>query len=166
MEEKAAETWPRVVSALQEKHRGAPVVHFTSATLAGVSLPLARYAVVVCGWQDAGDRPLLRRLHRRLRAVVWGMVTASDEAQALKLVTDTAQPLSVQRVLSGTEDVDVRRFSQLSTAFSELRPGTAVEGCAGSVTRLAPFDRRDAPFLVSRILAEVRFLLIKYISLF
>lgn len=78
-------------------------------------------------WHECGEA-YVRAIHRLTRGldpthpfsdVVWGVITAHDEAGAVTIAEET-EPLAVRRVVSGTvEGVDLRAF-QSGVAFNEL----------------------------------------------
>jgi zinc protease len=132
-----AAAWPRVLAALEHKHCafGVTTVVISSAesvdsdetTSALRHLTSLRNVVFVARWHECGEA-YVRAIHRLTRGldpthpfsdVVWGVITAHDEAGAVTIAEET-EPLAVRRVVSGTvEGVDLRAF-QSGVAFNEL----------------------------------------------
>ena len=138
--DKTLNMWGSVVLALSEKYNKAPIFNYEE-TVAETKSKLQtcgcclRHVAFVAHWSECGEQ-FVRSIHRLTRSidgrspfsdVIWGIITGYDESEALKMVTETNKPLTIQHVVSGSvEGVDLRAF-QSGVAFNELVQRHSVE---------------------------------------
>ena len=102
--------WRGVVDALLKKHDGTLVAYDASVdeSLAALKKQFPRHVCFVARPEEAG-RAFVAQVHRLTRRLdddpytdaLWGILTGYDAAAALR-IAETAEPLVVRRVSSGT----------------------------------------------------------------
>jgi len=103
--------WRGVVDALLKKHDGTLVAYDASVdeSLAALKKQFPRHVCFVARPEEAG-RAFVAQVHRLTRRLdddpytdaLWGILTGYDAAAALR-IAETAEPLVVRRVASGTD---------------------------------------------------------------
>ena len=137
---KTSNLWGAVVKALSDKHGEAPILSYNhnisdiKSALQSLG-PCLRHVAFVAHWSECGER-YVRSIHSLtceidsrspFSDVIWGVITGYNELEALKMVTETEQPLTIRHVVSGSvEGVDLRAFES-GIAFNELIKDHSVE---------------------------------------
>ncbi len=146
-ETKADPGWAQVVAALQEKHRGATVIaysNYVAETLGALQSQFPRYTCFVATPEEA-TRKFVADVHQLTRKfdadpytdTFWGILTGYDASNALRIAM-CKEPLTVQRVLSGTPFAIERVPGGIW--YSELNAGEIVRKEKGK-----PVSRETGP---------------------